>query len=167
MSLPESVGQDLREPSRRYGLRDGACQAITQGSGEQYLSAFALLLGASPLHLSVLSALPQLIGTGAQLASVKLLRWFPDRKALIRAGTAGQALSWLPILLLPLLYPESGPLLLILGTTLYFACNQFTTPTWNSFIADHLDEHERGAYFARRATIMASQIGRASCRGRR
>src|SRR6478736_873178 len=121
MSLPKSVEQDLREPSRRYGLRDGACQAIAQGSGEQYLSAFALLLGASPFQLSVLSALPQLIGTGAQLASVKLLRWFPDRKALIRTGTAGQALSWLPILLLPLLFPDSGPLLLILGTTLYFA----------------------------------------------
>ena len=163
MSLPKSVEQDLREPSRRYGLRDGACQAVTQGSGEQYLSAFALLLGASPFQLSVLSALPQLIGTGAQLASVKLLRWFPDRKALIRAGTAGQALSWLPILLLPLLFPDSGPLLLILSTTLYFACNQFTTPTWNSFIADHLDEHERGAYFARRAMVMASLSFAALC----
>jgi len=163
MTLPKSVEQDLREPSRRYGLRDGACQAIAQGSGEQYLSAFALLLGASPFQLSVLSALPQLIGTGAQLASVKLLRWFPDRKELIRAGTAGQALSWLPILLLPLLFPDSGPLLLILGTTLYFACNQFTTPTWNSFIADHLDEHERGAYFARRAMVMASLSFAALC----
>ena len=156
MSPQECVVQDLREPSRRYGLRDGACQAITLGSGEQYLSAFALLLGASPFQLSVLSALPQLIGTGAQLASVKLLRWFPDRKSLIRVGTAGQALSWLPILMLPLLFPSSGPWLLILGTVLYFACSQFTTPTWNSFIADHLDEHERGAYFARRAAIMAS-----------
>ena len=156
MSVRESVEQELREPSRRYGLRDGACQAVTQGSGEQYLSAFALLLGASPFQLSVLSALPQLIGTVAQLASVKLLRWFPDRKALIRVGTAGQALAWLPILLLPLLFPSSGPWLLILGTALYFGCNHFTTPTWNSFIADHLDEHERGAYFARRAAIIAS-----------
>ena len=151
MSFPKVVEQDLREPSRRYGLRDGACQAITQGSGEQYVSAFALLLGASPFQLSVLSALPQLIGTGAQLASVKLVRWFPDRKSLIRTGTAGQALSWLPILGLPLLFPKSGPWLLIMGTALYFACTQFTTPSWNSFIADHLDEHERGAYFARRA----------------
>ena len=163
MSLPNPVEQDLREPSRRYGLRDGACQAITQGSGEQYLSAFALLLGANPFQLSILSALPQLIGTGAQLASVKLLRWFPDRKALIRVGTAGQALSWLPILLLPLLFPTSGPWLLIFGTALYFACTQFMTPTWNSFIADHLDEHERGSYFARRATIMASLSFAALC----
>jgi len=136
---------------------------VTQGSGEQYLSAFALLLGASPFHLSVLSALPQLIGTGAQLASVKLLRWFPDRKTLIRVGTVGQALAWLPILMLPLLFPSSGPWLLILGTALYFSCNHFTTPTWNSFIADHLDEHERGAYFARRAAIMASLSFAALC----
>ncbi len=163
MSVRESVEQELREPSRRYGLRDGACQAVTQGSGEQYLSAFALLLGASPFHLSVLSALPQLIGTGAQLASVKLLRWFPDRKTLIRVGTVGQALAWLPILMLPLLFPSSGPWLLILGTALYFSCNHFTTPTWNSFIADHLDEHERGAYFARRAAIMASLSFAALC----
>ena len=155
-TVPASREQDIGGSSRRYGLWDGACQAITQGSGEQYLSAFALLLGASPFQLSLLSALPQLIGTGAQLASVKLLKWFPDRKTLIRAGTAGQSLSWLPILLLPLLFPSAGPWLLILATALYFACTQFTTPTWNSFIADHLDEHERGAYFARRASIIAS-----------
>lgn len=163
MSLSGTVEQDLREPSRRYGLRDGACQAVTQGSGEQYLSAFALLLGASPFQLSVLSALPQLIGTGAQLASVKLLRWFPDRKTLIRIGTAGQSLAWLPILLLPLLFPSSGPWLLIVGTAVYFACIHFTTPAWNSFIADHLDEHQRGAYFARRAAIMASLSFAALC----
>lgn len=152
----QSVQQDLSELSRRYGLRDGALQAITQGSGEQYLSAFALLFHASAFQLSVLSALPQLIGTGAQVASVKLLRWFPDRKALIRIGTIGQGLAWVPIVLFPLLFPEFGPWLIIAGTALYFACSQFTMPTWNSFIADHLDQHERGAYFARRATIMAS-----------
>ena len=146
---------DAGEQCRRYGLRDGACQAVTQGSGEQYLSAFALLLGASPFQLSILSALPQLIGTGAQIASVKLLQWFPERKALIRAGTIGQALSWVPIVALPLLVPSSGPWLVIFGAALYFACSHFIAPTWNSLIADHLDQHERGAYFAHRAKIMA------------
>ena len=163
VSVSKSVQHESSEPSRRYGLRDGACQAITQGSGEQYLSAFALLLHASPFQLSLLSALPQLIGTVAQVASVKLLRWFPDRKALILAGTVGQAFAWVPILLLPLLFPDTGPWLVIAGTALYFACTQFTTPTWNSFIADHLDQHERGAYFARRATIMASLCFAALC----
>ena len=104
-----SRAQSAGERGLRYGLRDGACQAVTQGSGEQYLSAFALLLHASPFQLSVLSALPQLIGTGAQLVSVKLLQWFPNRKALISVGTVGQAFAWIPIVLLPLLLPEWGP----------------------------------------------------------
>jgi MFS family permease len=165
LNLPESPHQDLSERSRRYGLRDGASQAVTQGSGEQYLSAFALLLHANAFQLSLLSALPQLIGTVALLASVKLLRWFSDRKALIRAGTVGQALAWIPILLLPLLFPAFGPWLVIAGTALYFASTQFTMPAWNSFIADHLDQHERGAYFARRASIMASLSFGALCTG--
>lgn len=151
-----SQSQSVGERGRRYGLRDGACQAVTQGSGEQYLSAFALLLHASPFQLSVLSALPQLIGTGAQLVSVKLLQWFPNRKALISAGTVGQAFAWIPIVFLPLLIPQWGPWLVVFGAVAYFACAHFTAPAWNSLIADWLDQHERGAYFARRAQIVAS-----------
>ena len=151
MSCPQSTEEGLR-----YGLRDGACQAITQGCGEQYLSAFALLLQASPFQLSVLSALPQLIGTGAQLVSVKLLRWFPNRKALISAGTLGQAFTWIPIVLMPLLLPQWGAWLVVCGAAAYFACAHFTTPAWTSLIAGWLDQHERGAYFARRAQVIAS-----------
>ena len=143
------------ERGRLYGLRDGACQAVTQGSGEQYLSAFALLLHASPFQLSVLSALPQLIGIVAQLVSIKLLQWFPNRKALITAGTIGQAFAWIPIVLLPLLLPQWGPWLLVGGAAAYFASAHFTTPAWNSLITDWLGQHERGAYFARRAQIIA------------
>ncbi|SLM48431.1 putative Transporter of MFS family, contains Lipocalin domain [Nitrospira japonica] len=144
-------------------MLDGASQAVTQGSGEHFLSAFALLLHAGPFQLGILSALPQLIGTTAQLASVKLLRCFPDRKSLVRLGTVGQALSWIPILLLPLAFPAWGPWLLIMGAAIYFACNHFTAPTWTSFIADHLDQHERGAYFARRASIVAAVSFGALC----
>ena len=99
------VKQTPAAECRERGLRDGACQAVTQGSGQQYLSAFALILQASPFQLSVLSALPHLIGTGAQLVSVKLLQWFPNRKALIFSGTVGQAFVWIPIVLLPVVSP--------------------------------------------------------------
>jgi len=147
--------QDIMARGRRYGLRDGLCQAVTQGAGEQYLSAFALLLQTTPFQLSILSALPQLIGTWAQLLSVKALRWFPDRKTLIFRGTIGQAVVWLPIVLLPWLFPQWGPWLVIAGAAGYFACNHFTTPAWNGFITDLLDPNQRGVYFARRARIMA------------
>ena len=154
-SPPSQADRDILARGRRYGLRDGLCQAVTQGTGEQYLSAFALLLQTSPFQLSILSALPQLIGTWAQLLSVKVLRWFPDRKTLILRGTIGQAVVWLPIVSLPWLLPQWGPWLIIAGAAGYFACSHFTTPAWNSFITDLLDPNERGVYFAQRARIMA------------
>lgn len=60
---------DGGERSRRYGIREGAFQAIMLGGGENYLSAFALLLHASAFQIGLLSALPQLLGTWAQLPS--------------------------------------------------------------------------------------------------
>src|SRR2546428_9829637 len=81
----------ISERSRRNGIREGAFQAIMVGGGENYLSAFALLLHASAFQIGLLSALPQLVGTWAQLFSVKVLNRFHHRKALILVGAAGQA----------------------------------------------------------------------------
>ena len=124
------------------------------GGGENYLSAFALLLHASAFHIGLLSALPQLIGTWAQLLSVKVLNRLQHRKAVILAGAAGQALLWLPLLALPLLFPEQGPWLLIVCAVAYFAMGHFAIPTWNSLITDLVDSNQRGAYFGHRARVM-------------
>lgn len=154
-----------QEPGRRFGIRDGLFQAVTQGGGEQYLSAFALLSHATPLHLSILSAMPQLLGAWAQLVSVKVSHWFPTRRVQIFWGLIGQSLSWMPILALPLLWPEFGPWLLIAGVALYFTFTHFTSPAWNSFITDRLHTNERGMYFARRSRIMALTSFLALCSG--
>ena len=154
-----------QEPGRRFGIRDGLFQAVTQGGGEQYLSAFALLSHATPLHLSILSAMPQLLGAWAQLVSVKVSHHFPNRKTQIFWGLIGQSLSWIPILTLPLLWPEFGPWLLIAGVALYFTFTHFTSPAWNSFITDLLHANERGVYFARRSRIMALTSFLALCSG--
>jgi len=142
------------ERSRRYGIRDGAFQAVMQGGGEQYLSAFALLLHATPLQIGLLSALPQLVGTWSQLLSVKALNRFQHRKAVMLTGATGQALSWLPLLVLPLLSPTYGPWILIACTIAYFSLGHFAMPAWNSLITDLISPNERGAYFARRSRVM-------------
>ncbi|HSN03952.1 MAG TPA: MFS transporter [Nitrospira sp.] len=153
------------ESGKRFGLRDGVFQAVTQGSGEQYLSAFALLMHATPFHLSLLSALPQLLGTGAQLLSVHVAHWFSHRTALVRWGIIGQSLAWIPILTLPLLFPEWAPWLVVAGTALYFGSAHFAAPSWNSLITDLLEANERGAYFARRSRLMAVTSFAALCLG--
>lgn len=100
------VSIDPHESGRRFGIRDGLFQAVAQGGGEQYLPAFALLLHATPFQLSLLSAIPQLLGTWAQLISVELSHWFPNRVSQVFWGVVGQSVSWIPILALPLLWPD-------------------------------------------------------------
>ncbi|BFU91191.1 MAG: hypothetical protein NTAFB01_23780 [Nitrospira sp.] len=143
------------ESGRRFGVRDGLFQAVAQGAGEQYLSAFALLFHATPFHLSILSAIPQLLGTWAQLVSVKVAHWFPSRASQVFWGIIGQSVAWIPILALPLLWPHQGPWLLIAAVAMYFTFSHFTAPVWNSLITDLLEPNERGRYFARRARTIA------------
>lgn len=150
-----SSARDVRAQSRRYGIRDAAYQAASQGGGENYFSALALFLHASPFHIGILSALPQLVGVVAQLLSVKLLQYLRMPARLLISGGWAQALCWLPILSLPLLMPEHGPWLLIACAMLYFACGHATTPVWNSLLVDVVETSSRGAYFAQRARVTA------------
>src|SRR2546428_10420752 len=99
----------ISERSRRYGIREGAFQAIMAGGGENYLSAFALLLHASAFQIGLLSAMPQLVGTSAQLFSVKVLNRFHHRKALILVGAAGQPAAWRALVAPPLAVPGHAP----------------------------------------------------------
>ncbi|MCC8985757.1 MAG: hypothetical protein LM513_04115, partial [Nitrospira sp.] len=78
--------REAKATSRKYGVRDAACQAAAQGGGENYFSAFALLLHASPFQIAILSALPQLVGVVAQLASVKVLQYLRLPRRLLIAG---------------------------------------------------------------------------------
>jgi MFS family permease len=126
-----------------------------QGAGDNYLSAFALFLHAAPFHVGLLSALPQLVGTWAQLASAGLLARISRRRPLVLAGAATQAFMWIPLLTLPLLWPSHGPWLLIACAVAYHAGGHFTVPAWNSLMGDLVHPDGRGLYFARRARLMA------------
>ena len=135
---------------QRYGIRDAAFQAVTQGGGENYFSAFALLLQASPFQIAILSSLPQMIGILFQLLSVKILPYLPDARRLIFVGGVGQTLCWIPLFALPLLLSEHGAWWLILCIVLYVALGNLTVPAWNSLLIGLVDPQSRGIYFARR-----------------
>ena len=153
IDLPHS--DEPRRKALRDQVREGACSAVMQGAGETYLSAFALLLHATPFQIGLLSALPPVVGTWSQLLSVKLLDRLRVRKPLIIAGAAGQAAAWLPLLLLPALFPSYGSWLVLAGAVIYFATGHLTVPAWNSLITEMVDADRRGSYFAARARVIA------------
>jgi len=153
--IAEQQPSDTKAAQREQGLRDAAFQAAAQGGGENYFSAFALLLHASPFQIGILSALPQLVGMISQLSSVKLLQYLRKPERLVVLGGWGQALSWVPLLALPLLLPSHGPWMLIACAILYFAFGHATAPAWNSLLIELTDPDTRGTYFAQRARITA------------
>ncbi len=125
------------------------------GGGEQYLSAFALLLHANPFQIGLLSALPQLVGTAAQWLSVNALHRVRHRKPVILAGSLAQAALWIPLFALPLLLPRIGVWILIGCAVAYFMMGHLAIPAWTSLMTDLVHPDQRGTYFAQRARIMA------------
>jgi MFS family permease len=147
---------DRRAHNEHYGIREGAYTAIMQGAGENYLTAFALTLQASTSQIGMLNTLPAFIGTFAQFGSVMWLRWFGHRHAVVVAGAIAQALLWLPLLFLPMVFPEYGAILVIVCAVPFVVVGHFSIPAWNSLITDLIDPDRRGVYFARRARIMSA-----------
>lgn len=145
----------VQQSNERCGIREGAYTAIMQGVGENYLTAFALLLRASTAQIGLLTALPAFLGTFAQLASIFWLRWFDRRQRVVVAAAYAQALLWLPLLGLPLLFPAYGVSLLIACAIPFVVAGHFAIPAWNSLITDLINPARRGAYFARRARVMS------------
>ena len=87
--MPASTRQ--HELGRRFGIRDRATPTIAQGGDKQDLSTFALVFYATQCHLSILSAILQLLGTWAQLVSVKVSHWFPSCISQVFWGIIGQS----------------------------------------------------------------------------
>ena len=87
------------------------------GAGETFLSAFALYLRASAQEIAWLAAVPPLLGSWMQLFSAWLGERGVRRKKVILTGAMAQAVLWIPIALLPILFPAYAAPLLIERTT--------------------------------------------------
>src|SRR5881394_1809709 len=140
------AGQFSKDPSvdraLRHSVRDGMAYSVQVGAGETYFSAFALFLNATAQQIALVSTLPQLLGSSAQIFSA-WLGGYAGRRRVVLLGCALQALLWLPILLVPLLfrlYAVTGLLALL---ALYFSANNLAAPQWTSIMRDLVSERPR------------------------
>lgn len=149
-------GRFAKEPAvdraLEHSIRDGMAFSIAAGGGETYFSAFALLLGATAPEVALLTTLPPLLGSGAQLLSAWAGR-FAKRRTLVLVGAALQALTWLPILALPPRFPANAVLVLLALFALYQGGANFAAPQWTSLMRDLVSEKRRGRYFGLRTRL--------------
>lgn len=131
-------------------LLETRASSVTQNIAEKFLVPFALVLQASSLAISILSTLPQLLGALTQLFSVKILHTFSSRKKLIAACMFLQSIIWLPLFLIPSLFPRLGVASLIVAYCLFYMFGGFFIPAWTSWIVALVPEDLRGRFFGRK-----------------
>jgi MFS family permease len=144
--------------SLKRAVKDGMGQAVLTGVVDNYMTAYAVLLGLTASQIAIVAAFPGWVGSFVQIAGAWLARRGVGRKALILAGCAIQIAMLPTVLVLPLLFPAYAYPILILCAAVYHAGNHLMQPSWISLIGDHLPEHLRGRYFGCR-TGLAGIVG--------
>lgn len=152
--MPDFSRDPVTDRSLQHSLKDATAFATMTGIGETYLSAFALFLRASTPQIGLLASLPPLLASFVQLLSAWLGHVTGRRKAIILAGATIQGLAWLPILGLPLLFPEHAVPLLIASVVLYHGGAHLAVPQWSSLLGDIVPDRRRGRFFGRRTRIV-------------
>jgi MFS family permease len=135
-----------------HSVRDGMAYSVQVGAGETYFSAFALFLQATAPQVALVSTLPPLLASSAQVFSA-WVGTFVGRRQLVIRGCALQALLWLPILLVPVLFPNHAVAALLVLLALYHSANNLAAPQWTSIMRDLVSERRRGRYFGYRTRL--------------
>lgn len=134
-------------------LSEARAASISQNIAEKYLVPFALVFHASAPTIATLTTLPQLAGACIQLLSVKILHRFSSRKKIIAVFLSLQALSWLPLFLVPLFFPSIGIFAVVLSFTLYYMLGGFFAPAWSHWVSVIVPEHARGRFYGKKNTV--------------
>ena len=136
----------------RHSVREGMAYSVQVGAGETYFSAFALFLRASAPQVALISSLPPLLASSAQIFSAWAGQHF-GRRQIVVWSCALQALLWLPIVLVPVLIPSHAVTALLVLLALYYSANNLAAPQWTSIMRDLVSERRRGRYFGHRTRL--------------
>lgn len=128
--------------------------ASLAGAGSVFITKLAVMLGASPAHFGILSAIGQ-FSQAVQPLGVAVTRGRRVRKPVILA-LAAAARSMAPLLgLVPLLFPYRAALPMVLVIyALYSAILAVCANMWMGWIADMVPRGIRGRFFAQRNQVL-------------
>ncbi|MCX8175336.1 MAG: MFS transporter [Candidatus Micrarchaeota archaeon] len=150
----EGLSDKERKSSMRLITAEGMAYSAMAGSGDAYVSAAAVALGASNFYIGTLTALPHFVGALFQFGSLSALRIAKNRKMLVMIGCLLQALTWLPVVAALVWPSEISVELIILFFSLGSGFSLFINPAWSSWVSDIVPENERARYFANRNRLM-------------
>lgn len=134
-------------------IGDGlATEVMNTLTGSVFLTAMALLMGASNFEIGILAALPTVTNI-FQLVSIWLVRRYNNRRAVSVGCSFLARIPLVVIGLLLLLFPASRSMsLLIVFLFFYYLFASIAGLAWNAWMKDLVPDSILGAYFSRRSS---------------
>jgi len=140
------------------GITSEAMITLTTGT---FLTAMAILLGASNFQIGILAGLPTFTNI-FQLISIWLVRRYNNRRVLSILCSLLARLPLVIVGLITLLSPKASINALILFLFLYYSFASVSGPIWNAWMKDLIPTEQLGSYFSKRSTytqILNAVIG--------
>lgn len=141
----------------RLALLDGmATEAMTSFTSGSFLTAIALYLGGTALHIGILAALPVFTNV-FQLLSIAWVQKSNNRRWVTVLCSLLARLPLLFISLSILFFPSYTQLYALhLFLFFHYLFGSIAGPVWNSWMKDLVEEKELGRYFAQRTKYAQS-----------
>jgi MFS family permease len=151
--ITSNIRKNITKKTLKNSILDGACHSAMLGLTQSYIVPFALALRATTAQIGLLSSIPGLTMALSQFAVPRLTERAGSRKRFILPVILLHALMWVPILLIPYLFPGNKMWWLIGFMTLSTVFGSLANPAWGSMMADLVPENKRGRYFSLRTKI--------------
>ncbi|MFA5390352.1 MAG: MFS transporter [Candidatus Omnitrophota bacterium] len=134
--------------------KEGIAASVMQASVDEYLIPLGLFLGATPMDIGFLVAVPHLLGSFSQFLVVKAVELAGNRLRFLVRASFLQALFLLPLAIFPFFLFPSRILALIFFVTLFRILANLIATVWGGLASDYLAPEERGKYFGWRSRII-------------
>ncbi len=156
--VKKSSIKELKHKSRRHSIKEGIFAAAKGSFGDYYISPFAIAINASNSLVALLSSVAGLLGPLTQMFSSRLIEKHSRKKIILKA-VFFEALMWLPLIIIALLFYKGIlvnilPLLFLLSFSLYIILANIGSPAWFSWMGDIVDKKYRGRWFSKRNLII-------------
>lgn len=140
----------------RFSKLEAFSSAATIGFTDQYLVPFAVAMRATDMQVGLLSSVPNLAAAVTMLGVPQLVRKLGSRKAVLLSVVFLHAVIWLPILLVPLLFPNQMLLALLVFAVLLTVSSNVADANWESILADVVPKNRINRYFSMRGMFQGA-----------
>ena len=153
LKLQDFLSQNPFRESLDISWKEGVAASVMQAATDEYLIPLGLFLGATPMDIGFLVAVPHLLGSLSHFFAIKAVELFGSRVRFLVRASFLQALFLLPLAVFPFLLFPSRILALIFFVTLFRILANLIATVWGGLASDYLVPEERGKYFGWRSRI--------------